>query len=163
MPAPRPRITTRSVAMVTLLINTTNLGSAIVVQQCSANSGTPSIFRLWISPALGRFNATVGRLLVGVQGFTNTVGQVALPNITRPSSLLILAKTNIIRTTQIGPIQGPIDAANGNGAGRRASPVQRSSSATATARRSRTLCNWAKPTPFSPIPSSSVAKKPSPR
>jgi hypothetical protein len=100
-----------------LVINATNQGSAIVVQQCSANSGTPQHLSTLDLSALGRFNATVGRLLVGVQGFTNTVGQVALPNITRPSSLLILAKTNIIRTTQIGPIQGPIDPANGNGAG----------------------------------------------
>jgi hypothetical protein len=101
----------------TLVINCTNVGSAIVVQQCSANSGTPQHLSTLDLSGLNRFNATVGRLFVGVQGFTNTTGQVALPNITRPSSLLILAKTNIIRTTQLGAIQGPIDAANGNGSG----------------------------------------------
>ncbi|HSU52790.1 MAG TPA: hypothetical protein VLT36_01880 [Candidatus Dormibacteraeota bacterium] len=100
-----------------LLINNTNVGSAIVVQQCSANSGAPQHLSTLDLSGLDRFNATVGRLLVGVQGFTNTVGQVALPNITRPSSLFILAKTNLIRTTQSGPIQGPVDPANGNGPG----------------------------------------------
>jgi hypothetical protein len=100
-----------------LVILSTNQGSAIVVQQCSANSGTPQHLSTLDMSGLNRFSATVGRLLVGVQGFTNTVGQVALPNITRPSSLLILAKTNIIRTTQVGAIQGPVDIANGNGSG----------------------------------------------
>jgi hypothetical protein len=100
-----------------LVINATNQGSAMVVQQCSANSGAPQHLSTLDLSGLDRFNATVGRLLVGVQGFTNTVGQVALPNITRPSSLLILAKTNIIRTTQVGAIQGPVDTANGNGSG----------------------------------------------
>jgi hypothetical protein len=100
-----------------LVINATNQGSAIVVQQCSANSGAPQHLSTLDLSSLNRFNATVGRLLVGVQGFTNTIGQVPLPNITRPSSLLILAKTNIIRTTQLGAIQGPIDTANGNGSG----------------------------------------------
>jgi hypothetical protein len=95
------------------VINSTNAGSAMVVQQCSANSGSPQHLSTLDLSGLNQFNATVGRLLVGVKGFTNTIGQVPLPNITRPSSLLILAKTNIIRTTQLGSIQGPIDAANG--------------------------------------------------
>jgi hypothetical protein len=100
-----------------LVLNCTNIGSAMVVQQCSANSGSPQHLSTLDLSALDRFNATMGRLLVGVQGFTNTIGQVAIPNITRPSCLLILAKTNVIRTTQLGAIQGPIDAANGNGSG----------------------------------------------
>jgi hypothetical protein len=101
----------------TLVVTDTNVGSAILVQQGSGASGTENHYSTLDLSALDNFKATVGRLLIGVQGFTNTIGQPPIANITRPAGTLFLAKTNLINLTQLGPIQAPIDLANGNGSG----------------------------------------------
>jgi len=101
----------------TLVVNDTNTGSAILVQQCSGASGTEVHYSTLDLSALDTFKATVGRLLIGVQGFTNTVGEPPIANITRPAGTLLLARTNIITLTQLGPVLAPIDLANGNGTG----------------------------------------------
>ncbi len=62
---------------------------------------------------LNKFNATAGRLLVGVEGVGPTVGQVNLYPSQRAAGVLSLAATNTITLTQAGNIQsgGPAAAA----------------------------------------------------
>src|SRR4051812_1171047 len=104
----------------TLVVNSTNAGSALLVQQSSGTAGAHrSTFDL---SALDKFNATIGRVLIAVQGPLNSAaGQVSIPNTVRPAGTLILAKTNIIRTTQAGLIVGGQDGGNGSGQGGAAS------------------------------------------
>ncbi|HSU52942.1 MAG TPA: hypothetical protein VLT36_02645, partial [Candidatus Dormibacteraeota bacterium] len=103
-----------------LVINSTNIGSAILVQQ---SSGTAGAHRSTVDlSGLDSFNATVGRILIAVQGPLNpAAGQVPIPNTVRPAGTLLLAKTNIIRTTQTGLILGGQDGGNGAGQGGAAS------------------------------------------
>ena len=107
-----------------LVINNTNIGSAMVVQQYSSSSGTESHLATLDLSGLDTFRATVGRLLIGVQGYTNTIGQAPIAagtlgsgSLTRPAGTLYLAKTNIIILTQLGNIQPGVDLANGTGVG----------------------------------------------
>jgi hypothetical protein len=106
---------TISGAGATLVVNNTNVGSALAVIQCG-NTAATALATLDLS-GLDTFRATVGRLLIGIQGFTNTTGQPPLVDFQYAAGTLILAKTNLINLTQLGNIQGPVDAANGNGSG----------------------------------------------
>ena len=104
----------------TLVINSTNVGSAMFDPAKQRHSGT---HRSTVDLSeLDTFNATVGRMLIAVQGPLNAVaGQVSFPILPVPAGTLMLARTNIVRTTQTGLILGGQDGGNGSGQGGAAS------------------------------------------
>jgi hypothetical protein len=90
-----------------LVVNNTNAGSAISVEQGSGTyTGDPGLYATLDMSGLNTFDATVGRLLVGVEGVGATPGQVSLYPNQRAAGILSLAATNVITLTQAGNIQG---------------------------------------------------------
>ncbi|MGO8679024.1 MAG: beta strand repeat-containing protein [Limisphaerales bacterium] len=95
-----------------LVVSNTNAASIINVEQGSATyAGAVDQWAILDMSGLDSFNATVGRLFVGVEGVGPTAGQVNLFNNSRATGVLWLAKTNIINLTQVGNIQGTGNAA----------------------------------------------------
>ena len=95
-----------------LVVNNTNAGSAICVQQGSGTyTGAGGLWATLDMSGLSTFEATVGRLLVAVQGVGPTPGQVNLFSNNRATGILHLAATNLITLTQAGNIQGAGNAA----------------------------------------------------
>ena len=95
-----------------LLVINTNAGSAICVQQGSATyTGAAGLWATLDMSGLSTFNATVGRLMVAVQGVGPTPGQVNLFSDNRATGILHLAATNLITLTQAGNVQGAGNAA----------------------------------------------------
>jgi hypothetical protein len=94
----------------TLVVSNTNPASIIIVSQGSSTyAGTLGPDNLYASldmSGLNIFQATVGRLLLGIQGVGATPGQVTLVNSWRQAGILYLAQTNLIHLTQPGNIQG---------------------------------------------------------
>ncbi|MGA2864406.1 MAG: hypothetical protein ABSF95_07950 [Verrucomicrobiota bacterium] len=96
----------------TLVVNNTNQASIINVEQGSATyAGAIDQWAILNMSGLDTFQATVGRLFVGVEGVNATPGQVNLFNNSRATGVLWLAKTNVINLTQAGNIQGTGNAA----------------------------------------------------
>jgi hypothetical protein len=95
-----------------LVVNDTNVGSAISVSQGSSTyTGAPGLYATLDMSGLNTFDATVGRLMVAVQGVGPTPGQVSLSSSWRQAGNLSLAATNIITLTQAGNSQGDLSAA----------------------------------------------------
>jgi hypothetical protein len=92
----------------TLVVNNTNVGSAINVEQGSATyAGDSGQYAILDMSGLDTFDATVGRLLVAVQGNgAGDPGQVDLFDNHRATGWLYLAKTNLLNLTQVGNIEG---------------------------------------------------------
>lgn len=88
----------------TLVLVSTNLASALVIRQASATAGT-HLSTVDLS-GLDTFNATVGRVLLAVQG-----------PLARPAGTLILAKTNVITTSGAAPAIDLGDGASNGGVG----------------------------------------------
>jgi len=99
-------------------VNNTNAGSAICVQQGSGTyAGDQEQWAILDMSGLTNFEATVGRLMVGVQGVGATPGQVNLFNDNRATGWLYLAATNVLNLTQPGIMQGSGSTAFGAVAG----------------------------------------------
>jgi hypothetical protein len=95
-----------------LVVNNTNTGSAISVEQGSATyTGDPGLYAILDMSGLNTFVATVGRLMVGVEGVGPTPGQVDLYPSQRAAGRLSLAATNVITLTQPGNSQGFLNEA----------------------------------------------------
>jgi hypothetical protein len=102
----------------TLIVSNTNSASLLVVSQGSSTYagalGPDNLYASLDMSGLNMFEATVGRLLLGIQGVSATLpGQVPLLNAARQAGIMYLAETNIVNLTQVGNIQGTGPAAAG--------------------------------------------------
>jgi hypothetical protein len=98
----------------TLVVNNTNVASAIVVQQGSSTyTGDQGLWATLDMSGLNTFQATVGRILLGLEGQGVQPGQVTLFDNHRSAAILNLAATNNITLTQLGNIQGGFYACEG--------------------------------------------------
>jgi hypothetical protein len=99
----------------TLALTNTNSASVMIVSQGSTtyagSKGSDDLYATLDMSGLGTFEATVGRLLVGVSGAGAIPGEVTLVNSGRQTGILTLARTNVINLTQLGNIQGAVASA----------------------------------------------------
>jgi hypothetical protein len=101
----------------TLAVTDANPESVIIVSQGSSTyaggKAGDNLYATLDMSGLAAFDATVGRLLIGVEGVGPTPGEVTLEFADRQSGQMSLAETNVIHLTQVGNIQGTGNAAAG--------------------------------------------------
>jgi hypothetical protein len=104
----------------TLLVDDTNADSLFVVSQGSSTYagglGGDNLFASMDLSGLNTFNATFGRILLGIEGAAPVPGVPTLIGSSRQSGRLALAATNVIHLAQTGNIQGTGAAAAGGAA-----------------------------------------------